>query len=66
MIEASKWRVSGSRRASNFAIGVGELMWIGRIARQWAIYDASATARTFAEGRIIEGNEESGEISGIE
>ena len=44
----------------------GGLMWIARIAQPEAIYAASATARTFPEGRIIEENEESGQISEIE
>ena len=38
-------------------------MWIARIARPEAIYDASAAARTFPEARIIEENEEGGDIS---
>ena len=43
-----------------------KLMRIARIGRPEAIYDASAAARTFTDGRTIGGNEESGEISEIE
>ena len=40
--------------------GLGKLMWISRIARPGAIYDASAAAQTFYEGnwRFASGQEE--------
>ena len=38
-------------------------MWIARIARPGAIYDASAAAQTFAEGELFDISERGAEIS---
>ena len=45
---------------------LGKSMWVARIARPVAIYDASAAAQTSTEGEIIEESGESEEISEIE
>ena len=37
-------------------------MWIARIARPGAIYDASAAAQTFSGGKIIDVSEEKEDI----
>ena len=45
---------------------LGKLMWIARIARPGAIYDASASAQTFATGEMMDFLEEAeGEESSL-
>ena len=39
---------------TNMRSELGKLMWIARIARPGAIYDASAAAQTFSEGEMID------------
>ena len=42
---------------------LGKLMWIARIARPGAIYDASASAQTFSTGEMMEFLEEESALS---
>ena len=45
---------------------LGTLKWVARIGRPGAIYDASAAARTFADGEMVGSKVETEELSKIE